>query len=275
MLSPKKLAIYYGRPRFVNNVNTIIEAIDIFEDYDLIVFKEGIENVSHIDHQDTIDIIAGLPSTSQVYGYVDSSNALSQIETSIDQLFTMGVQGIFCTKFGYDYIDRIKQNDIVDYIHSKGLIAFVHAPTIEDAMENNGIPTNLTSTDWYLNEKFQINNGSYQNPTTWKTNSDIVATYSNNIQIACITTYDSSAFDQNKLDYAYMSCVLYKFHAFGWGEELYSSNSNSLPFRTRPSIQSNSFINNITEPVIGIYQRNTNIGISINTTNHTINLITL
>jgi len=283
MLLPKKLAIYHGLPSLVNGVTSIQDAIDVFKNYDLIVFVNGLENSLHPDHQNTINIIAGLPVTTQVFGTIDSSKPYPVNWAAIDNWISMGVHGIFCDRFGYDFINRFHQNVIIEYIHSKNKIAFVKAANINDVLSNtqnppknpNGTSHMLLSSDWYLKEGYQIVNGSYQNPMTWKTDSELLLNYINSIQIACMATSDITAFNQNKLDYAYMSSVLYEFHAFGWGEFLYSSNSNSLPLRIQPAILGDKFINNITEPMPGIYQRNTNIGINVDTTNHIVSLTTL
>lgn len=282
MLSPKKIAIYYGFPSLVNGVTTIPDAINVFKNYDLVIFVSGLENATHADHLNTMNIIAGLPITTKVFGTIDSSKSNPVMWAAVDNWFNMGVHGIFCDRFGYDYINRFRQNVIVEYIHSKNMIAFVKAANINDVLSNAKTPPKnptgavhmLLPTDWYFKEGFQISNGSYQSAATWKSNSDLMLSYITNIQIACATTYDTTAFNQNKFNYAYMSCVLYGFHAFGWGEFLYSASSNFLPLRTRPTVLGDHFITNITEPIPGTYQRNTNIGVRVNTTNHTTSLTT-
>ena len=49
-------------------------------------------------------------------------------QTKIDNWAAMGVKGVFVDRFGYDFgVSRANQNQIVDYIHSKNISAFVNA----------------------------------------------------------------------------------------------------------------------------------------------------
>lgn len=284
MTTPKKLAIYYGWPSAVNATFTVPGAISVFQDYDLVVLGAGLENPSHGDHANTVDIIAGLPGTTKVFGYIDSEASNSTNWLAIDRWVDMGVAGIFCDKFGYDYnVDRNRQNVLVEYTHYKGKTAFVNAWDPDDVFANTVNPTKnplgtanmVEPTDWYLSESFQIVNGAYQDEAFWKAKSDKMAGYMSLGQMACVTTYDNSAFDQAKFDYAFYSSVLYGFGAFGWGEEFYSASSAQLPFRTRPPVYGDSFVNGISEPVSGTFQRNTNVGVLVNTTTHTVDTVTI
>ena len=131
MVPPKKLFIYYAWPLLVNGSLTTTQAIAVFNNYDLGVFGNGLENPVHPQHNNTNIIING--TSADIYGEINCTLALSIIKNKIDQWSVMGgstkkVMGIFCNLFGYDYgLTRQKQNDIVDYIHSKSLKAFVNA----------------------------------------------------------------------------------------------------------------------------------------------------
>ena len=278
IVPPKKLAIYYGWPIAVNGTWSVAAAIQEFNAYDTVVFGSGLEESTHPEYQSTKDIING--STANIYGYVDATLSLSVIQDKVDKWSIMGgttkkIVGIFCDQFGYDYgLTRTQQNSIVDYIHGKSLNVFANAWNPDDVFKKSGtISTHMTTTDIYLAESYQIINGAYQDATTWKAKADKMKTYREigpgKSQMACITTNDASAYDQNKFDYAYYSCALYAFDHCGWGEEYYSASSAQLPFRSRKQILGNKVTGNIV--TIGTtYERSTNVGIHVDTTNHTV-----
>jgi len=169
---PKKLAIYYGWPSTVKDW-TIAGAASVFKDYDVVVFGAGLEDSSHGDHQNVIDIIAHQDmANTKVFGYITIQDSQNDNETKIDNWAAMGVDGIFCDEFGYDYgTKRSEQNDLVDYIHdtSPALIAFVNAWDPDDALGNDQVPQknpqgtahHLQTTDWYLAESFAVKNNAY------------------------------------------------------------------------------------------------------------------
>ena len=278
---PKKLAVYYGWPIAVNGTWSVASAISVFDDYDLVVFGAGLEDPAHDQYQSTKDIIDG--TTADVYGYVDSTLSPTNFETAVDNWSVMGgstktIVGIFCDQFGFDFgLIRTKQNDEVDYIHGKSLIAFVNAWDPDDVFKKvngpNGGDTHMTATDWYLAESYQVINGAYQNANDWEVKADKMKTFKDDgpgfSQIATITTNDASAYDQAKWDYSYYSCALYGFDAAGWGEQYFSASSASMPFRTRKSIQGTNVIGNISD-ASGVFERSTNIGIQVDVNNHTV-----
>ena len=90
--------------------------------------------------------------------------------------------------------------------------------------------------------------------------------------MACITTYDTSSFDQDKLDYAYFSCVLDGHQAFGWGEQYFSASSALMPYRTRPTFYGTKHTSSISQNG-SIYERSTNVGFHINTSTHTVSIL--
>ena len=91
--------------------------------------------------------------------------------------------------------------------------------------------------------------------------------------MATVTTTDASAYDQAKWDYSYLSAALYDFDLAGWGEEFFSASSALLPFRTRADINGTSFITAITENPSDVFSRGTNVGIKVDTVNHTVSTI--
>jgi hypothetical protein len=293
-ITPKKLAIYYSYPSLVNGSNgNISSAVSTFSQYDLVVFGDGLESPTHPDNANAISIIndPGMANTL-VFGYINSTLDLDTIQGNIDLWVNMGVRGIFCDQFGYDFnTSRQKQREIIWCIHSKSnsLKAFVNAwnpddvfsPAVDATNNPNGLTTRLLPKDYYLAESFAVINGSYddsdldnngikdfQDKASKMTNYK--ATYGTNL--AAIATLGSATFVQNLADYSYFSAVLNKFDAWGFGEQYYSASSASLPFRTRATFYGTKFTSDISTTG-GILEHRTNVGIHVDTNAHTINIL--
>jgi len=85
-------------------MSTMFTAVAVFSMYDLVVFGDGLESPTHPDNANTTSIIndPGMANTL-VFGYINSTIDLDTIQTNIDLWQTMGVKGIFCDQFGYDF----------------------------------------------------------------------------------------------------------------------------------------------------------------------------
>src|SRR5256885_1681427 len=119
-ITPQKLAIYYGWPSAVNGSGgDVATAVVTFKVYNLVVFGQGLENETHPDHVNTISIIDHPDmANTNVFGYVNSTLDLDDIQTKIDAWALMGVKGIFMDQFGYDFnVSRDKQRTIIWSIH--------------------------------------------------------------------------------------------------------------------------------------------------------------
>ena len=292
-LPPGKLAIYYGFPSKVNgSAGDLDAAAAVFNDYDIVLFGDGLQypqyigaegqvpdygcgQNSHRDHDNTVGIISRLNSTgTAVYGYVSigdentawhcdtngdgdvepAPHTMTEIESRVDAWAAMGVAGIFLDEAEYGFgCSRTRQSDAVDYVHSKGLSAFINAwnpdevfgadvvnkityytgylgtppagPSLSTVeMNPTGAGTHLGADDIYLMEHFQIISGSYRDPGDWAIRSDKALTYKTqyDTRVATVTTptpdkvFDS--IDQAKLSYAWWSTLLYGFDYMGWGE---------------------------------------------------------
>ena len=291
---PKKLAIYYGYPSSVNATYTVSGAAAVFGQYDIVVFGEGLEAESHPDHTNTVNIIAD-PAMAQVevYGYIDATIDLSLFQDRLDKWYTMGVKGIFCDRFGYDFgVTREKQRQIVWSIHEKGnnrLKVFANAfnpddafsPNVESTYNPAGLPTRLNNRDWYLAESFAVVDGTYDDNDLdangvkdWQDKAAKMIAYRTTYgtKMAAIATQGNSAFVQNQADYSYFASALNRFDAWAWGEENYSSLSAQLPYRERKTIPGTQFNSQV---IIkdNLYQRRTNVGIEIDSVNHTTNTL--
>lgn len=287
---PQKLAIYYSYPSSINLIYTVDGAVGVFKEYDQVVFGAGLEETTHPDHQNTVNIInhPDMANTA-VFGYIDATLDTDVIQDKIDKWYVMGVKGIFLDQFGYDYgLNRSKQRAIIWSVHEKGdkhLSAFVNAWNVDDAFSSavgpsnpNGLPPRLGPNDFYLAESFTIINGAYDDADTdangikdWQDKAAKMNIYKTTYgtKMAAVTTNDASAFDQNKMDYAYFSAVLNDFDTFGWGENNFSASDALLPFRARKPFQGSRFDSGVT--INGnVYERRTNVGIHINTDSHAV-----
>jgi hypothetical protein len=98
---PKRLGIYYGSPSLVQDTNgNLSEAIDIFNQFDLIVFGDGIASPSHDDYNNTQIIIQALNNFGKLtFGYVDlgvttQNLSISEMQIIVNNWTIMGIQGI-------------------------------------------------------------------------------------------------------------------------------------------------------------------------------------
>lgn len=254
-LHPARLAIYHGFPSLVNgSEGDLTAATEVFQDYDLLVFGDGLQDPAHPDHANTAALIATLkasPNATAVYGYlaigVTTANlSIEEIRSRVDAWRAMGTAGIFIDEADYAFgVSRPRQNEVVDYVHSQGFGAFINAFDPGDVfspavhlLNPEGLPTHLGSTDVYLHESFQIILGEFQDPTFWASKSDRALAYQSQFgtRMAVVTTVspDQPGFDAMKFEYAWWSALLYGFDAVGWGEPHYSAGDNRLPFRARP-----------------------------------------
>jgi hypothetical protein len=168
---PAHLAIYYGWPSLVNNAGgDVNQAAQEFADFDLLVFGDGLEHPSHVEHLKTQQIISQLISSSvisssvQVYGYVDlgvstQNLPITTAQQYVEEWAAMGVTGIFWDDAGYDYgVDRSRQNTLIDYTHAQGLKVFINAWSPDDVFADDPDPTHLQAGDWYLAESHPVAN---------------------------------------------------------------------------------------------------------------------
>ncbi|WP_139490389.1 hypothetical protein [Brevibacillus dissolubilis] len=253
VMTPKKLAIYYGWPSLVNDATTLQQAKDTFGQFDVIVFGDTIEDTSHGDHANTQEIIADLNTKGKkVFGYVDlgvSTQNLTyeQLQAKVDAWDAMGVYGIFFDDAGYDYlVTRARQNTMVDYAHAAGLKVFMNAWRIDDVLADvdetgAAVPTKVGAGDWYLAESWLIAGGKYTSVSSWATKADKALAYhrSKGVEIAVVSTNVSrgatptdSTTDPFKM--AWWAAAMYGF-PFQWTDYSYSSGNNQLHVYADPS----------------------------------------
>jgi len=272
---PEKMAIYYGDPAAVNGSggNTTL-ASDVFNDYDMVIFGEGIEQATHAYHATTQTIIQNIQSTTRAYGYVDlcvqnpqsslyrcSNFPMAELQSRTDKWKAMGAKGIFLDQAGCDYVvSRNRQNQIIDYIHAQGLSAFINVWNQDDAFKPGSLPspypgyadcnpnnltTRLGANDYSLLESWAVILSDWSenwppDPNMLYPRGDKALGYKNQYgtKFATVNTVaqGNPPFDQNKFAYVWWTTLLYGFDSMAWGETwVFSSDTNSLPFHARPN----------------------------------------
>lgn len=279
-IKPKKIKIYYAYPSALNypnnNYNLDLVAND-FAQYDIIILGNNLDSLSHPDRNNTINILnKSVLNNTEFCGYIRTGDGQSINENKIDNWISMSnkITTIFCGEFGFDFgITRQQQNDLVDYIHSKGLKVMVNSWNPSDIFD--GTPNHkLNNNDWILLESYQIINDEYRSKENWRERANKVIIYKQtyNINVACITTSLVDNYNQNKWNYAYYSAVIDGFDAIGYGEKFYSASNSLMPYRQEPIIYGTKYKSDIINNG-NIFKRKTNVGIQVNTNTHIANYL--
>jgi hypothetical protein len=258
---PERLAFYYGQPSGANGAggDTTL-ATQAFQGYDLVVLGDGLEETAHPDHERTQTIIGNLGATgTRVFGYIDlcvmgttcTNLSTTDIQAKADRWRAMGVAGIFLDQAGYDYkVSRDRLNAAVDYLHARGLAAFVNAwapddifsPTVNPALNPAGTATHLGPDDYALHESFAVELSQFDDPVTLAAKSDAELGWkrASGTKIAVVNTVgQGNGFSQAQFEYVWWMALVYGFDAMAWGETwVYSADNNALPFHPRPMANS-------------------------------------
>lgn len=181
-----KLLTYYGYPVGVNKVWDEDYASSYFSQYDYIIFGDKVQRPTHSEYDSSIRIISKVKQLNKniiIFGYIPlgvstENRSIDTLKADIDSWIVAGAEGIFVDEFGYDYlVTRERQNEIVDYIHSKGLPAFVNSwePSYVFEKDNiyldwedfngnpNNIPTSIGDKDYAMIEGFMVKDNSSSN----------------------------------------------------------------------------------------------------------------
>lgn len=180
------LLTYYGYPVAVNNVWEVDAAASIFAQHDYIILGDTYQEPTQEVYAETVAIIAKVkelnPETT-IFGYIPlgmstNGRSMATLKTAVDQWETAGAHGIFVDEFGFDYRNtRERQNEIVDYIHAKGMPAFANSWEADyvfsdqniylDWLDFNGnpnnLPTSIGANDFVMIESFVVNDWYAQN----------------------------------------------------------------------------------------------------------------
>ncbi len=261
-LDPARLAVYYGWPSLVNgsNYNTAA-ATAVFGQYQVVVFGQGLEQTTHGDHANTIQIIQMLHQNygTRVFGYMNAEewSLYGAIPANwvarIDMWAAMGVNGIFVDRFSYDWmITREMQSGMLDAIHSRGLPAFVNGWFIDNVFSSQpdpmfkdanplGWPSHMLATDMYLLESFTIYQGwydvcaqPYEDADSWIEKADKAFVYHQTFGSEMwtmttanqLTAVSAAAVEETidpRLSYAWHATAVYGFEGMGWTEPSFSA----------------------------------------------------
>jgi len=187
--SLRSLQIFYAPPTTINGKFDVDYAAGTLARYDDVVLGTGLEDPGNAYYADTLAIIAKATALSPgivFWGYIDTgvstgNLSMSTLQTQIDQWITAGAKGIFCDVFGYDYgVSRSRQNQILDYIHSKNVGAILNVWDADQALGSQvdatynptGAATHANSSDVLLLESWVFNSDAYSSPY-YATFSDI------------------------------------------------------------------------------------------------------
>ena len=209
-LEPKDLLIYYAFPSSINLLfqgNAVADAE--FNQYDYVVFGEGLEKNSYADRDNFGEILDNpAMACTTAFGYIDlgvstTNHSITEIKTRADEWVATGADGIFFDDSGYDFLtSRDRQNEAVDYVHNTyGLPVIANVFRPENALGNQfdasfnpaQTSTSLNSTDFYLFESHQIRLGQFQSETTWQAKANSLKGFEDNIgfKTLSITTNDA------------------------------------------------------------------------------------
>jgi hypothetical protein len=121
-------------------------------------------------------ITDSIKADTKIFGYVAMGAypgelpSMITLKAQVDRILANEWFGVFLDQFGYDYSEtRARQNELVAYIHELGLIAFVNAWVVDDALGSivnssnpDGLAPELGVDDWYLCESFLMSNSGYR-----------------------------------------------------------------------------------------------------------------
>lgn len=266
---PDNLLIYYG---WINSFNSGVNGWNnekVAQDmakYNIIVLGDGVQAPTHGDYSNTQVVIARIkalnPST-KIFGYVTTNQSLANFKTKTDQWETLQVHGIFFDESGYDYGSvatngRAAFNVKVDYVHDNTYanLCFINAWNIDHIIgtENdvsypnttyNAGPSasNLDEDDFYLLESFAVNTlaytGDYEAKADWLVRGEKATghreEYGINLVASCVIQ-DGHANDQDLLDFAFTSAMIFNLEGFGSSDHYYGASSAKTEFLTRPDV---------------------------------------
>jgi hypothetical protein len=247
----RSLLIFYAPPNIINGQFNDAYASGILSRYDDIVLGTGLEDPSSPYYASTTAIISSIYSLSPnsvVWGYIDcgvttGNFSLAALQTQIDQWIAIGAKGIFCDVIGYAYhTPRSRQNAIIDYIHSKGVGAFLNSfnpdeilsPAVDATYNPSGTASSANSTDVLLLESWVFNSDAYANPfyatfSDVKTRADAARAYRNSMGIRIFATnimsHNDHSYSQLKSyrDFSEALARVFRLDGSGIGASNYSS----------------------------------------------------
>ncbi|MBN1993657.1 MAG: hypothetical protein JW953_13230 [Anaerolineae bacterium] len=233
---PARLAIYYGWPSLVNGAQgNLISATHVFSQFNVVVFGDGLEHPTHLEHANTKIIIQNLRKNEiEVYGYVDlgvspptQNLPTDTIETYVNEWAAMNVTGIFYDDAGQDYgVTTSRLAQAINYAHAQNLAVFINAWNPTDVFTGL-IP--WQDGDWYLAESHPVTNDRCDHLDDWQRKSQLIATRAQtNVRIAAVSTGSAPPPGSDWANYppfkqALLAAYLFGFDAIGFTNPHYSA----------------------------------------------------
>jgi hypothetical protein len=266
---PEDLLIYYG---WLNSFNSSVNGWNnekVAQDmarYQIVVFGAGIEDPTHPDYANTLVIVARLKEIRpdiKLFGYVATTNILTDFKTKVDRWCDLGVYGIFVDAAGYDYgtpatNGRDAFNEKIDYVHGKAHTNIVFANawdsdhilgTAEDPSYPNSIwnpslnESSLGGFDYVLLESFPINTAvwspGYEGRTEWYSRAEKILghrkTYG--VNVAAVGIIDNgNVVGQDLFDFGFVSALVLTLKAWGTSDTNYGASSAAVDWWSRKNI---------------------------------------
>ncbi len=193
-----------------------------------------------------------IKSNVKIFGYNAMGGTplpeMATLKAVVDRIAAEGWYGVFLDRFGYDYEEtRARQNEIVDYVHSKGLKCFANGNLINDVLGNvvdpvhnpTGDATHLGAADWVLLESFLVNNSGYLTDiyaALEKYNKAKNYQASLGVKIGCLsykrnaTTWEQAASDATL---SYLTALAYGFDGWWFVD---AATNDSFLYRPDPNL---------------------------------------
>jgi len=201
----RSLLIFYAPLNVINLRYNDDYAAGVIARYDDVVLPTGLEDPASPSYSSTVAVmqkVASLNPSTVMWGYIDTGRStgnfpLDTLKMQIDQWMAIGAGGIFCDVIGYAYgVERSRQNDIINYIHSKGVGGILNVwnphetlgSQVDPIYNPDGIPTVADARDVLLLESWVCNSDAYPDPyyatfSDLKTRADIARVYRDTLGI--------------------------------------------------------------------------------------------
>lgn len=254
----RPLLVFYSPPNIMNGRFSDDYAAGVLSRYGDVILPDGLYDSGHQYHASTQAIIqklSALDTDTVLWGYIDlgvtngaTNTPIATLKTRVDAWIAMGVQGIFCDLVGYDYgVTRARQNEMITYIHGKGLPAFLNVWNSDDLLSSavnatynpTGTPTVANSSDAMMLESWICNTDAYSSPyfaqfTEIKERGDKAVAYrtSMGIRLYALSIYGYTGKTDSELkqlyDYTNAFARIWRLDGSGLGASNYSSTGNDL-----------------------------------------------
>lgn len=134
----EKTCFYFGTPATIGGSTSINEAVEIYKNYDIIVFGKNYQETGNANYSSTAQLINAIRASYpyiKIFGAIDvgasagtDNLSIAQINAKIELWKNLKIYGIYLDNFGYDYsVNRTRQNDIINKCRTLELQVFVNS----------------------------------------------------------------------------------------------------------------------------------------------------